>query len=154
MSDPALARRVHDYLGAHRVVTLATCDAVGPWAAAVYYAHEASTLYFLSSPASRHARHIEADGRVAATIQSDATEWTQITGLQLEGRARRLGAAEAAPARLLYGAKFPFVGALAKAPAALREALARVNWYAFAVERACLIDNRLGFGHRDELRYG
>ena len=153
MSDEALRRRVDDYLAAHHVVTLATCDALGPWAAAVYYAHRDATLYFLSSAATRHARAIDADGRVAATVQADATEWSRITGLQLEGRARRLAATEEAAARSLYAAKFPFVGALAQAPAALREAFARVSWYGLAIERACLIDNRLGFGHRDELRY-
>lgn len=148
-----LARRVQATLAAHRVVTLATCDAVGPWGAAVYYAHCDSTLVFLSSAASRHARAIDADGRIAATIHADPADWSRITGLQLEGRARRLDAAEVAPARALYAAKFPFVGALAQAPAALREAFARVSWYALAIERACLIDNSLGFGHRDELRY-
>jgi uncharacterized protein len=153
MSHVALQRRVQEYLGAHHVMTLATVGSDGPGAAAVFYAHRDGTLYFLSSASSRHAHHIDRDARVALTIQDDCAEWSQVRGLQIEGAARRLEAAAAAAARAVYAAKFPFIGALAHAPAALQDAFSRIAWYAVRCERAWLIDNSRGFGHRDELRF-
>ncbi len=58
--------------------------------------------------------------------------------------------ADNAPARALYAAKFTFLGALAQAPAALREAFARVSWYEVTLTQGRLVDNTRGFGHRDE----
>jgi uncharacterized protein YhbP (UPF0306 family) len=154
MNDDALRERVQGYLRAHHVMTLATCGAAGPWAAALFYVHEGSTLFFLSSPNSRHAQDLELDPRVAVAIQDNVAEWSQIQGLQIEGHARRLGGNEEARARALYAARFPLIGALAQAPAALRDAFARVRWYAVTARRVRWIDNSLGFGHRDELDLG
>jgi uncharacterized protein YhbP (UPF0306 family) len=152
LSGDALLHRVQEYLHAHHVMTLATCGPAGAAAAAVFYAHAGSTLYFLSSPASLHARNIELDPRVAMTIQHDCSEWTAIRGLQLDGIARRLEREEESSVRTLYAAKFAFIGALARMPASLREALAKVSWYEVSVSRGRLIDNTLGFGHREEFR--
>jgi len=152
MNDP-LQRRVDELLAKHHVMTLATAGSSGPGAAAVFYAHEGARLYFLSSPNTRHSRHIALAPRVAITIQADCTEWLQVEGLQIEGQARRLSDTAAVRAREIYTAKFPFIGGLAWAPAALREAFAQVGWYEVVGERACVIDNSLGFGHRDEYRF-
>lgn len=146
-----LRARAQDYLRAHHVVTLATADAAGPWAAAVFYAADGFTLYFLSSPGSRHARSLADSPRVAATIQEDYADWPQIKGVQLEGRAVELSGAEEERARQLYGEKFPVVGNLAKAPAAIVKALAKVRWYKLVPERLYFIDNSAGFGRRDEI---
>jgi uncharacterized protein YhbP (UPF0306 family) len=153
VSGDALLRRVQLYLGEHHVMTVATVGPDGPGAAAVFYAHRGSMLYFLSSATSRHARNIEVDPRVALTIQDECADWSRIRGLQLEGQARRLAAAEAAAARELYTTKFPFIGAVTRIPAALLDALNRIDWYEVRADRGWLIDNALGFGHRDELRF-
>lgn len=144
-----LPQEVADYLTQHTVMTLATVGADGPWAAAVFYAHEDTSLYFLSAPATRHARNLTHDARCAATIQDDIAEWTQIRGLQLEGRTHRLEGDAASHAHVLYGRKFPFVANLARAPAAIALAFAKIAWYRLDAERVHLIDNSRGFGHRD-----
>jgi uncharacterized protein YhbP (UPF0306 family) len=139
------------FLEGHHVLTLATGGAEGPWAAAVFYASRGFTLYFLSAATTRHARALAADARVAGTIQADTADWRAVRGVQLEGTARALAGEDAAEARRLYGAKFPVVGRLEGAPAAIAEALAKVTWYELVPARLFLVDNALGFGHRDEI---
>ena len=82
---PALPQAVAQYLQRHHVMTLATCGVDGPWAAAVFYVNVGPTLYFLSSPSSRHCRHLGHDPRCAAAVQDDTGDWTQVKGIQLEG---------------------------------------------------------------------
>jgi len=149
-----LRRRVEDYLRAHHVATLATTGADGPWAAAVFYANDGCTLYFLSAPTTRHCRNLEQDARVAATVQADYRDWPEIKGVQMEGRVSLLDGADEARARWLYAEKFPIVGKLGEAPAAIVKALAKVRWYRLAPTRLYFIDNAAGFGRRDELELG
>lgn len=141
-----------EYLRTHHVLTLATHGEAGVWAAAVFYVNDGFDLYFLSSPASRHALNLEANPRVACTVQEDYADWPAIRGVQAEGVAQVLAGEEEKHARALYGRKFPVVGKLAQAPAAIVKALARVRWYRLAPERMYFIDNSAGFGHRSELR--
>lgn len=147
--------RLQAFLQAHHVMTLATVGADGPWAAAVFYAVETTpagrSLLFLSSPRSRHAEHLAQDARVAVTIQRDYADWPEITGVQAEGTVERIDGAAVAAARARYAERFSLV---ARAPARIAEALARVHWYRFVPLRLYLIDNRLGFGHRDEIDCG
>ncbi len=147
----ALNQRVRAYLQTHHVATLATMAADGPWAAAVFYVNDGTTLYFLSSPNSRHCRNLHQDARAAATIQADTANWAEIKGVQLEGTVSLLEGAEEDRARRLYGEKFPLVGNLAQAPAAIVAALARVRWYRLAPARLFFIDNAAGFGRRDAI---
>ena len=151
MTPPAARERALEYLAAHRVMTLATHDADGPWAAAVFYANDGFDLYFLSSPASRHARNVPAEPAAAATVQEDYADWREIKGIQLEGRVEQLAGAEETSARKLYGEKFPFVANAAVAPPALAAALAKVCWYRLVAARAYFLDNSAGFGHRDQV---
>jgi uncharacterized protein YhbP (UPF0306 family) len=148
-----LPPHVVDYLAARNVMTLATLGPEGPWAAAVFYAGEGSSLVFLSSPASRHCRNLALDARCAATIQEDCADWAGIKGIQLEGRVLELQGEEREHAQRLYAAKFP-VAVPADAPPAVREALARVRWYRLLAERLRFIDNSRGFGHREEFEPG
>ena len=147
----ALRESVHDYLHSHHVATLATMAADGPWAAAVFYVSEGNRLYFLSSPNSRHCRNLGRDARAAATIQADYSDWAEIKGVQLEGTVSLLDGTAEARARRLYAEKFPFVGPLGRAPAAIVAALARVRWYCLEPKRLFFIDNSAGFGRRDEI---
>ena len=149
---PELRERIEAFLGEHHVMTLATSGAAGPWAAAVFYASDGLTLYFVSAPGSRHSLEIEASGAVAATIHAECRDWREIRGVQLEGAASRLDGAARAAAALCYGRKFPLVANLASAPAEIAIALARVAWYQVLPRRIRLIDNTRGFGHKEELR--
>jgi len=149
-----LPHPVADYLDRHHVMTLATCGPDGPWAAAVFYVNAGHTLFFLSSPSSRHCRNLAQDPRCAATIQEDYSDWAKIKGVQLEGRASEIRGDEEVRARQRYGDKFPVVGRLATAPMAIVAALAKVHWYRLHAERLHFIDNSLGFGHRDPIDLG
>ena len=153
MSDD-LRQRVDAYLRAHHVATLATHGADGPWAAAVFYVSEGHTLYFLSSPATRHCRNLKADPRVAATIQADCSDWQEIKGIQLEGKVTELSGEEETRARRLYAAKYPLLGQLARAPAAIVKALAKVRWFRLDPAHLYFIDNSVSFGRRDEVDLG
>lgn len=149
--NAALHERVHQVLREHHVLTLATRDGESVWAAALFYAHEGLDLYFLSRPGTRHALNLVRAPQAAVTIQRDYDDWPRIVGLQAEGLVVQLDGDERAHARAVYAAKFPFVGRLGAAPAAIAEALNRVHWYRFTPQRLYLVDNSLGFGHRDEL---
>jgi uncharacterized protein YhbP (UPF0306 family) len=143
--------RASRYLQQHHVVSLATSGSDGPWAAAVFYVSDGLTLYFLSSPTSRHCQNIAQDPHVAGTIQEDYADWAEIKGVQLEGMAINISGEDEARARRLYGEKYPLVGMISQAPSAIVEALARVRWYQLVPQRVYFIDNSVGFGHRDEL---
>ena len=147
----ALRARVQGYLQEHHVATLATCGSEGIWAAAVFYVSDGYTLYFLSSPTSRHCQNLAHSARVAVTIQQDYVDWPDIKGVQIEGVAGEIADAEEERARKLYGQKYAVIGKLAQAPAAIVKAMAKVRWYKVVPQRLYFIDNSAGFGHRDEL---
>jgi uncharacterized protein YhbP (UPF0306 family) len=136
------------YLANHQVMTLATRTAADLWAAAVFYASDRFHLYFLSAGHTRHARHIAANPRVAATIQEDYRDWPAIQGIQLEGEVARLEGDARRKALAIYRDRYPFI---AGAGAELQQALARVNWYRLTPTRLYFIDNSQGLGHRDEV---
>lgn len=146
-----LGMRVQRYLRDHNVATVATSGSGGPWAAAVFYVSDGYTLYFLSSPTTRHCLDLAQEARVAVTIQEDYADWLEIKGVQIEGIAVEISGAEEEKARKLYGRKFPVVGLLAQAPAAIVKAMAKVRWYKVVPHRLYFIDNSLGLGNRDEV---
>lgn len=150
MNDP-LRQPVLDYLHRHNVLTLATHGPAGLWAAAVFYVNDGFTFYFLSSPDSRHGQNMAAQPHVAGTVQADTGEWAEIKGVQLEGEVTRLEGAARLAAIRRYGAKFPIVGNLEHAPAAIVAAFNKVAWYRLTPSRLYFVDNSRGFGHRDEI---
>ena len=137
-----------EYLAAHHVMSLATQGEDGPWAAAVFYAHDDFDLFFLSSRTSRHARHIMDRPGVAAAIHENYGDWRAIRGIQLEGEATILEGADREAAISRYKQRFPFVATAGE----LAEAFARVSWFRLRPARLYLIDNSKGFGQRDEVR--
>lgn len=146
-----LHARIQGYLRDHNVATLATGSSEELWAAAVFYVSDGFTLYFLSAPTSRHCLDLAQNPRVAVTIQEDYSDWLEIKGVQLSGVASEISGTEEELARRLYGQKFPVVGLLAQAPAAIIKALAKVRWYKVVPHRLYFIDNSVGLGHRDEV---
>jgi len=150
----ALREQVQRYLRERHVMTLANHGEEGVWAAAVFYANDGFTFYFLSSPASRHCRNLARSPRVSAAVHEDYADWREIKGVQLEGIAAVIAGEEEEKARRLYAEKFPVVGNLAQAPDSIVRALAKVRWYKLIPERLFFIDNSAGFGHRDEIDLG
>jgi uncharacterized protein len=149
--EKELRARVQEYLRDHQVATLATSSGDDLWAAAVFYVSDGYTLYFLSSPTSRHCMNLAQSPHVAVTIQEDYSDWLEIKGVQLEGVACEVFGEKEERARRLYGMKFPVVGKLGQAPASIVKALAGVRWYQVVPHRLYFIDNSLGLGHRDQI---
>jgi len=140
-------RPILDFLAAHNTLTLATVgEDARPHAAALFYAHTPDLrLIFLSEPDTLHARHIGLGAPVAVTIQADGQAWQHITGVQMHGLARPA----AADAREVYLARYPFVARTD----VLARALKTVRFYEIIPTWIRLIDNRLGFGHKQEWRF-
>jgi uncharacterized protein YhbP (UPF0306 family) len=145
-SDPRQAALA--YLGQHHVMTLATNGPDGVWAAAVFYVNDGFDLYFLSAGNTRHAGNMAISPRVAATLQEDYADWSVIQGIQLAGEVFQLSGRKRLRAITLYRTKFPF---LAQAPAAIKSAFEKVNWYWLRPYQLYFVDNSQGFGHRDEI---
>jgi uncharacterized protein YhbP (UPF0306 family) len=143
-AEPLFAR-LAVFLAGQSTLTLATVAEDGrPLAAALFFvADEALNLYFVSGANSRHAQAIARDRRVAATVYASTWDWPSIAGLQLEGEARALSGAEREAALALYAGKFPFVAGMAAR-------LAESTCYRITPRWLRWIDNRQGFGHREE----
>jgi 4-hydroxy-3-polyprenylbenzoate decarboxylase len=127
-------------------MTLATASEDGAvHAAAVYFAAGPDNcLVFFSEPDSQHARDLAANPQAAATIQPQVSAYTEIRGLQLRGRVRPLAPGpEWEQAFALYQAKFAFVAGLA-------DVLAKNTLYQFTPGWIRLVDNRRGFGFKEE----
>lgn len=153
MNTANLGLDVEAFLAAHHVVSLATTDDDGgPHAACVMYALDGLRLYWMSDPESRHSRHIGARPRVTATVAPDYSDFREIRGLQLFGRARRLvDETESAQARQRMLSRYAFLAELASGPPALRAAFEKAGFYCLEPDRITLIDNTKGFGHKDTL---
>lgn len=147
----SLSIQVQRYLRDHNVATLATGSGEEIWASAMFYVNDGYTLYFLSSPKSRHCLNLALKPQVAVAIQEDYADWREIKGIQMEGIASEIHGIEKEKARRLYGRKFPVVGRLAQAPAAIVEALGKVSWYKIVPRRLYFIDNSVGLGQRVEI---
>jgi uncharacterized protein YhbP (UPF0306 family) len=127
-------------------MTLATVSSNGqPHAAPVYFAAGGNLhLYFFSDPGSQHGQDIKGRPEAFCAIYPECHDWRDIRGLQLRGRVRRVEPGpEWAAAWELYAAKFPFVSEL-------KEAVARNALYVFETRWARLVDNRRGFGFKEE----
>ena len=148
-----LRERVTRYLRAHHTMTIATAGLPGdaPHAANVFYAVDDSLrLVFLSKLTSRHAAHIGQSAPVAVTVSEDYTDWEQIQGVQLWGRARLLGGARKAAAMAVYLRRFPFVRELLDQPD-LAELIRDIGVYRIEPDRAAFTDNTTGVFGREML---
>ena len=139
------------YLATHNVMTLATSGVGEPWAAAVFYASRELELYFVSSPKSRHASHLQANPKVAAAIHEDYRDWRAIQGIQLAGSVERLEGVEREAALACYSEKFGFLKKADATLIAVVEALGRAACYRLTPSELHFIDNATGFGKRTQV---
>jgi uncharacterized protein YhbP (UPF0306 family) len=149
-----LKRQVIEYLQAHNTMTLATCAGNVPWAATVFFASDGLSLYFFSSPDSRHCQNLAANGKVAVTVQEDYRDWREIKGVQLEGSVALVDSLlEKTKALAVYARKFPDAMKLFTDPSSgvFHRAFLKVKFYRVNPERIFFIDNAQGFGKRQEL---
>src|SRR5512145_1259083 len=146
MREKALA-----YLAAHNVMTLSTMGPEGPWAAAVFYSSRELDLFFVSSPKSRHAGHLQANPKVAAAIHEDYRDWRAIQGIQLSGTVVRLQGAEREAALACYREKFNFLNNPVAELVPVLEALGKAACYRLTPSELHFIDNATGFGKRTQV---
>ena len=141
--------RLLAFLRAHQVLTVAVpASDGGPHAAALFYAvDDQLRLYVLTDPLTQHGRAMERDPRVAGTIQRDGQQWLEIQGIQFRGQCHKLTGEEMARGWVLYLQRFPF---LQQGDSALAVALKTTALWQIEPTWMRLIDNRLGFGHREE----
>ena len=153
IDETALEREILKFLNAHHVVSLATVADGAVHAACLMFAVEDCSLIWTSDPGARHSLAIERNAQVAATVAPDYEDFRQIRGLQIAGRAHRLGdAREAAHASELLRQKFHFLRELQSAPAALRAAIDKAAYYRLDPDTITLIDNAREFGNKRTLR--
>lgn len=133
-----------DLLAIH-TLTLATQGAGGPHAAPVYFAaDEELHLYFFSDPQSQHARCLAQDPRAAVAFYPPSQDWQEIRGLQMRGEAYPVKSdSQWEQGWACYRLKFPFVDAL-------KAIVAQNALYVFLPHWIRLVDNRRGFGFKQE----
>ena len=152
-------------------MTVATASGGTPWAAAVFYASDGFTLYFLSDPESRHSKEIAENPIIAATVNEDYHDWKKIKGVQMEGKAELVTTEEGmANAVGAYVDKYPFTTPYLKLMSTPFPTIAQrldkllsklpftpglpktfnVKFYKLTATRVRFIDNERGFAHHEE----
>lgn len=130
-----------------RVFALATSAAAGSWSTPLFFAADeaATTLYFITSPSSRHAREGRRRPRCSGSLWAPPGRPDQLRGAQFEGRLVALKGGAEAKARACF---------LARHPAAAERIAAATGERFFALELDAIkvTDNRLGFGWKELLR--
>ena len=146
MSQP-LEADILAVLAEGRDLTLATLEPDGaPHAVVVSYASDGLTIYFGCSPASRKARNLAGDERVALTITLPYRDWGEIRGLSIRGRARAVPPGEAQDrVGLLFAQKFSEIAQYVTGDADLA-------LFAVTPEAIGVLDYRRGFGHVTQVR--
>ena len=152
-------------------MTIATAKGESPWAAALFYANDGFTLYFLSDPESRHSKDITENSVVAVTVNEDYHDWRKIKGIQMEGKAELVVTeAEMIKAVTTYVEKYSFTAAYLKLMSSpfpriagyLDRLLSRLpfvpglpttftaRFYKITPTKVRFIDNEKNFGHHEE----
>lgn len=147
MND-TLRARLLTFLQAHRALTLAYQDAQGVAACALWYAvNEQLTLYFMSALSTRHGTALAQGGEVAFTVHKDEQPWQEIQGVQGRGACTLVSPTAREAVWALYQQRFPFV---AQAPPEIERALQQAPLWQITPHWLRLIDNRRGFGFKEE----
>jgi len=116
-----------------------------PHAASVYFvADDHLSLYFLSAPASQHARDLAENPLAAVTIAPLAERWQEIRGLQMRGQVAEIpNGFQSLAGWARYLAKFPYVENF-------EIEVLKNRFYAFKPDWIRLVDNRVRFGYKQE----
>ncbi len=110
LTDPRVLASFERLLRAHHVAAFATVgDANRAHVHVAYFAWSAMhDLFFYSWPASRHARHLEANSSMAVALFDTHTRWGEPgCGGQIYGTAREARGRWAEVARAVYSKRFP-----------------------------------------------
>jgi nitroimidazol reductase NimA-like FMN-containing flavoprotein (pyridoxamine 5'-phosphate oxidase superfamily) len=145
--DDLIKNKILALLDQHRIMTLATVRPDGwPQATTVGYVHNGLTLYFLCGLDSQKAANIEHDNRVSLTIDHDADQIMEISGLSMAARAHVVtDPSEAERVLSMLPAKYPHQHALpGPMPKPDQVRIFRLTPFVISV-----LDYTQGFGHTD-----
>ena len=107
-------RKYVDYLSSHNLLSFATADESGnPFVRSVEYANDGPDIYFITDAKSKKIKHIKTNSSVAYTVDEDIADWSQIQGIQMQGKAIIIeNKEEKEKARAMLMSKFPQTGCL------------------------------------------
>ena len=141
-----MTRKIVGILDRHRTMTIATLRPDGwPQATTVGYANEGLTLYFLCGSDSQKAANLARDDRVSLTVDHDAPQVMEITGLSMAAHARVVtDPAESEKALRMLMQRYPPQTAQLPTPTTADLRVFRVTPTVISV-----LDYAQGFGHTD-----
>lgn len=141
-----LRHEIIEILEQGRDLTLATLREDGaPQTTTVSYASDGLSIYFGCGAQSQKASNLARDDRVSLAVDLPYDDWSQIRGLSLFGRARRLTTpAEMDSVGRLFLAKFPQMALIAEAPV-------EMALFCITPQVVSVLDYRKGFGHTDQV---
>ena len=147
-----------DLIRSESVLTLATSDDTGPWAAPVYFVCLENGFYFFSSPQSLHIQQAIKSGVASASLFCRADSWQAIRGLQMKGRMDRVSDPSLSLKVISdYLKRFPFTRDFF--PAIWRyDSKAffdrfKVKLFVFVPTEVYYVDNSYGFGNRQKIEW-
>ncbi len=132
-------------------LTIATVRADGfPQATTVSFVNDGDVIYFGTSGHSQKAQNITRDNRVSVTINPTYKSWSDIKGLSLGGRARRVSSPEELRKIFaLMAEKFPQITQYVQPQSGEDLALYRID-----PEVISILDYTRGFGHTEYVQVG
>ena len=144
--DERIRQKMQGILDRNRIMSIATVRPDGwPQATTVGYANEGLTLYFLCGASSQKATNLARDDRVSLTINEDAAQVMEITGLSMAARAKPVvDAVEAEKALRMLIAKYPEQHAELPTPD-----LSGIRVFRVEPTVVSVLDYTMGFGHTD-----
>ena len=145
--DETVKQKILALLDKHRIMTLATLRPDGwPQATTVGYVNDGLTLYFLCGIGSQKDANITHDDRVSLTIDHDADQVMEITGLSMAARAHAAtDRSEAEKVMQLLPLKYPAQKSL-PGPMPKPE---EVRIFRLTPVVVSVLDYSKGFGHAD-----
>ena len=157
MEPSELEKRAIELVNTSHVMTLATSGDQGPWSAPVYYIFHKACFYFFSSPNSRHILDSQPSG--AASIHESGKSISSLRGLQMNGIIESAGMGlTSAAAFKTYMSDFSSLinvsGDKSKIDSIMAlETLFRAKWYRFKPRASYYMDNSIGFGHKQPVKF-
>jgi len=145
--DEEMKKKILCLLDEHRIMTIATLRPDGwPQATTVGYVNDGLTLYFLCGLDSQKAANLARDDRVSLTIDHDASQIMEITGLSMAARAQLVSdRAEAEKVLGLLPLKYP---EQAQLPGPMPQP-EDVRIFRVTPTVISVLDYSKGFGHTD-----
>ena len=145
--DEGMRSKILSLLDQHRIMTIATLRPDGwPQATTVGYVNDGLTLYFLCGIDSQKAANLARDDRVSLTIDQDASQLMEITGLSMAAHAQMVtDRAEAEKVLRLLPTKYPDQASLPLQMPKPED----VRIFRLTPTVISVLDYSKGFGHTD-----